>query len=86
MNQRAANTKADRPKPTCHNFQKPRYYRKTVTTKTVKEQKENQKLFTHPVRHVEKQITPKNAILNLMQPMDVTKGTGDWKDRSRSSK
>ena len=32
-----------------------------TTTKTVTEQKESPKLFTHPVKHVEKQTTPEKC-------------------------
>ena len=42
-----------------------------TTIKTVTEPKQNRKLFTHPVRHVEKQTTPqRNATLEPMQPID----------------
>ena len=43
-----------------------------ITTTTTKiEQKENQILFTHPLRHVERQTTAhRNAILEPMQPLD----------------
>ena len=42
-------------------------------------------MFTHPVRHVEKQTTPqKNFILEPMQPIDRLPGTEDRKDRVRS--
>ena len=59
----------------------------STTTKTVKELKENQKLFTHPVRHAEKQTTPqRNVILEPMQPMDRLPGTEDRKDRTSSQK
>ena len=41
------------------------------TTKTAIELKESQKLFTHPVRHVEKQTTPQRIVtLEPMQPID----------------
>ena len=42
----------------------------TTTTKTVTEPSESRKLFTHPVRHVEKQTTPqRNSTLEPMQPI-----------------
>ena len=57
----------------------------TTTTKTVTEQKESQKLFTHLVRHVEKQTTPqKNATLEPMQPIDSLPGIKDRKDKIRT--
>ena len=41
-------------------------------------------LFTHPVRHVEKQTTPqRNVILEPMQPIDRLPGIEDRKDRIR---
>ena len=122
VNQQLTNTKADRPKPTCHHCKKPGHYRnqcrllkkqreqtennqnnpetKTLTliplirietstiiittTKTVTEPKESQKLFTHPVRQVEKQFTPqRNAILEPMQPIDRLPGIEDQKDKIR---
>ena len=60
----------------------------TITTKkTVIKLKESQKLFSHPVRHVEKQTTPqRNVILKPMQPIDRLPGTEDRKDRIRSQK
>ena len=58
-----------------------------ITTKTVIKLKESQKLFTHPVRHVEKQTTSqRNVILEPMQPIDRLPGTEDQKDRIRSQK
>ena len=58
-----------------------------TTTKTVTEPKESQKLFTHPVRHVEKPTTPqRDAILEPMQPTDRLPGTEDWKDKIKSQK
>ena len=55
--------------------------------KTVMEQKESLKLFTHPLRHVEKQITPeKNGFLEPMQPINRLTGTGDRRDRIRLRK
>ena len=43
----------------------------TAKTETVTQLKESQKLFTHPVRHVEKPTTPqRNVILEQMQPID----------------
>ena len=124
VSQQPTNTKADRPKPTCHHCKKPGHYRnqcrllkkqreqtennqnnpgnKTVppipltrtvmpTTitiiETITELKESRKLFTHPVRHVEKQTTPqRNVILEPMQPIDRLPGTEDPKDRTRSQK
>ena len=57
----------------------------TKATKTVIKLKESQKLFTHPVRHVEKQTTPqRNVILEPMQPIDGLPGTEDRKERIRS--
>ena len=59
----------------------------TITKQTVIKLKESQKLFTHPVRHVEKQTTPeRNVILEPMQPIDRLPGTEDQKDRIRSQK
>ena len=59
----------------------------TTTTETVTELKESQKLFTHPVRHVEKQTTPqRNATLEPLQPIDRLPGTEDRKDRIKSQK
>ena len=59
----------------------------TATTTTVTELKESRKLFTHPVRHVEKQTTPqRNASLEPMQPIDHLPGTEDRKDKIRSRK
>ena len=56
-------------------------------TETVTELKERQKLFTHPVRHVEKQTSPqRKIILEPMQPIDRLPGTEDQKDRIRSQK
>ena len=43
----------------------------TKRTKIVIKLKESQKLFTHPVRHVEKQTSPqRNVILEPIQPID----------------
>ena len=59
----------------------------TTLRETVTELKESQKLFTHPVRHVEKQTTPqRNVILEPVQPIDRLPGTEDRKDRIRSQK
>ena len=59
----------------------------TITTKTVKKLEESQKLFTHPVRHVEKQTTPqRNVILEPMQPIDRLPGIEDRKDIIRPQK
>ena len=59
----------------------------TITTKTVTEQRESRKLFTHPVRHVEKQTTPqKNATLEPMQQTDRFPGTEDRENRIRSQR
>ena len=56
-----------------------------IETKT--ELEECRKLFTHPVRHVEKQTTPqRNVILEPMQPIDRLPGTEVRKDRTRSQK
>ena len=47
----------------------------------------SQKLFTHPVSHVEKQTTPqRNATLEPMQPIDRFPGIEDRKDKIRSQK
>ena len=55
-----------------------------LTTITAKELKESQKLFTHPVRHVEKQTTPqRNVTLEPMQPIDRLPGIEDRKDKIR---
>ena len=44
---------------------------KVTTTKTITELKESQKMFTHPVRHAGKQISPQsNGILELMRSLD----------------
>ena len=54
---------------------------RTTTTKTAKELKENQKLFIHPVRHVERQTAPqRNATMEPMQPIDRLPGTEDRED------
>ena len=59
----------------------------TTTTETVTEPKESLKLFTHPVRHVEKQTTPQRiATLEPMQPINRLPGTKDRKDKTRSQK
>ena len=59
----------------------------TTITKTLPEPKESQKLFTHPVRHVEKQTTPqRKATTEPMQPIDRLFGTEDRKDKTRSKK
>ena len=56
----------------------------TTITETVTELKKSQKLFTHPVRQVEKQTTPqRNVILEPMQPIDHLPGIEDRKDRIR---
>ena len=56
----------------------------TTTTQTVTEWRENQILFTHTVRHVEKQtILQRNATLEPMQLIDRLPGTEDRKDRIR---
>ena len=53
-----------------------------TTTKTVTKLKESQKLSTHPVRHVEKQTTPKRkTTLEPMQPIDRLPGIQDRKDK-----
>ena len=58
-----------------------------ITTKTVIMLKESQKLFTHPVRYVEKQTTPqRSVILEPMQPIDRLPGIEDRKDRIRPQK
>ena len=59
----------------------------TITTETVTEPKESQKLFTHPVRHVVRQTIPqKDAIMEPMQPIDRLPGREDRKDKIRSKK
>ena len=58
-----------------------------TTTKTVTEPKESQKLFIHPVRHVERQTTPqKSATMEPTQPIDRLSGTEDRKDSIKSKK
>ena len=53
----------------------------TTTAETVTEPKESQKLFTRPLRHVEKATTPqRNATLEPMQPIDRLPGIQDWKN------
>ena len=53
-----------------------------ITSKTVTEPKESQKLLTHPVRHVEKQTTPQRfATLQPMHPIDRLSGIEDRKDK-----
>ena len=57
-----------------------------ITTKLI-EQKQGQKLSTHPVRHVEKQTIPqRDAILDPRQPIDHLPGTEDRKDGTRSTR
>ena len=59
----------------------------TTTTKTVTEPIERQKLFIHPVRHVERQTTrQRNATVEPMQPIDRLPGKEDRKDKIRSKK
>ena len=59
----------------------------TTTTETVTELKESQKLFTHPVRHVARQTIPhRDAIMELMQPIDRLPGREDRKDKTSSNK
>ena len=59
----------------------------TTTTKTVTEPKESQKLFTHPVRHVERQIIPqRNAIMEPIQQIDRFPGKEDRKNKIMSKK
>ena len=56
-----------------------------TTTKTVTEQRESQKLFSHPVRHVKNQTTPqRKATLEPMQPTDRLPGAEDRKNRIKS--
>ena len=56
----------------------------TTITKTVTEPKESQKLFTHPVRHMEKQTTPQKTVTSEpMQPIDRLPGIEDRKDKIR---
>ena len=54
-----------------------------TTTKTVTKLKGSRKLFTHPVRHVEKTTPQKNATLEPMQPIDRLPGIEDRKDKIR---
>ena len=57
----------------------------TITTETVTEPKESQKLFTHPVRHVVRQTIPqRDAIMEPMHPIDRLPGREDRKDKIRS--
>ena len=59
----------------------------TATTKTVIELRENRKLFTHPVRHVDKQTTPQgNAFLQHMQLIDRLPIMDEQKDRIKSQR
>ena len=59
----------------------------TTTIIETTELKESRKLFTHPVRHVEKQTTPqRNVTLEPMQPIDRLPGIKDRKDKIRSKK
>ena len=59
----------------------------TTTTETVKELKESQTLFTHPVRHVVRQtILHRDAIMEPMQLIDRLPGREDRKDKIRSKK
>ena len=59
----------------------------TTTTKTIKEPRESRKLFSHPVKYVEKQTTPqRNATLEPTQPIDRLPGTEDSKERIRSQR
>ena len=59
----------------------------TTTKKTLTERTESQKLFTHPVKHVERQTTSqKIATMEPMQPIDRLPGKEDRKDRTRSKK
>ena len=54
----------------------------TTRTETVTEPRESRKLFSHPVRHEERQTTPQRiATLEPMQPNDRLLGTEDLKDR-----
>ena len=58
-----------------------------TTTKTAIELKESQKLFTHLVRHVEKQTTAqRNVTLEPMQPIDRLPGIEDRKDKIRNQR
>ena len=58
-----------------------------ITKKSTLIEQKSQKLFTHPVRHVEKQTTPqRNAVLEPMQPIDHLRETLYQKDRVMSSK
>ena len=59
----------------------------TSATETVIEPKANQKLFTHPVRHVARQTIPqRNVIMEPMQQIDRLHGREDRKDKIRSKK
>ena len=56
----------------------------TTATKTVTEPKERRKLFTHPVRHLERQTTPqRNATMEPTQPIDRHPGTEDRKRQNQ---
>ena len=59
----------------------------TTIIETTTELKESRKLFTHPVRHVEKQTTPqRNVTLEPIQPIDRLPGIEGRKDKIRSKK
>ena len=59
----------------------------TTTTETVTELKGSQKLFTNPVRNVERQTTPqRNAATEPMQRINRLLGTEARKDRNMSKK
>ena len=60
---------------------------KTIAIKTVIKPKEGTKMFTRPVRHLEKQTTSQgNTTLVSMQPIDCLPGTEDRQDRIGSNK
>ena len=59
----------------------------TTTTKTVTELEGSQKLFIHPVRHVERQTTPQTkATMAPVQAIYRLPGIEDRKGRIRSKK
>ena len=59
----------------------------TTTTETVTEPKGSQKLFIHPVRHVEGQTIPqRHATMEPMQSIDRLPGKEDRKHKIRSKK
>ena len=68
-------------------FQSTLQTRIITTTKTVKEPRNSQNLFVHPVRHVERQTIPQeNATVEPKQPINRFSGKEDRKHRNRSKK